>query len=101
MGVLLPICTSVLGFWYSAARMLFAMGRQNFLPAVFAKCNRYGQPILPNLLILAISIGFLAMQEVEFIINSEKLEQLKQAHRPAGRHRHELCEHDGEPGHCA
>ena len=64
VGVLLPICTSVLGFWYSAARMLFAMGRQNFLPAVFAKCNRYGQPILPNLLILAISIGFLAMQSI-------------------------------------
>ncbi|MDE5640422.1 MAG: amino acid permease, partial [Bifidobacterium castoris] len=50
--------------WYSAVRMLFAMGRQNFLPKAFAKCNRYGQPIIPNLLILAISIGFLAMQSI-------------------------------------
>ncbi len=63
-GVLLPICTSVLGFWYSAARMIFAMGRQNFLPAAFAKCNRYGQPILPNILILFISIGFLTMSSI-------------------------------------
>lgn len=63
-GVVFPIGTSVLGFWYSAVRMLFAMGRQNFLPKAFAKCNRYGQPIIPNLLILAISIGFLAMQSI-------------------------------------
>lgn len=63
-GVVFPIGTSVLGFWYSAVRMLFAMGRQNFLPEVFAKCNRFGQPILPNVLILAISVGFLAMQSI-------------------------------------
>lgn len=64
VGVLLPICTSVLGFWYSAARMLFAMGRQNFLPASFAKCNKFGQPVVANVLILAISIGFLAMSSI-------------------------------------
>lgn len=63
-GVVFPIGTSVLGFWYSAVRMLFAMGRQNFLPKAFATCNRYGQPILPNLLILAISLAFLSMQSI-------------------------------------
>lgn len=63
-GVLFPIGTSVLGFWYSAVRMLYAMGRQNFLPKAFSKCNRFGQPILPNILILVISIGFLAMQSI-------------------------------------
>lgn len=63
-GVLFPIGTSVLGFWYSAVRMLFAMGRQNFLPKSFSKCNRYGQPILPNILILAISVAFLAMKSI-------------------------------------
>ena len=68
-GVLFPIGTSVLGFWYSAVRMLFAMGRQNFLPKVFSKCNRYGQPIVPNLLILAISIAFLAMQSITAFFN--------------------------------
>jgi APA family basic amino acid/polyamine antiporter len=52
-----PITTSVLGFWLSSVRMLFAMGRQNFLPKVFSKCNRHHQPILPNLLVLGISLA--------------------------------------------
>ena len=52
-----PITTSVLGFWLSSVRMLFAMGRQNFLPKAFAKCNRHHQPILPNLLVLGISLA--------------------------------------------
>ncbi|KUH58998.1 hypothetical protein AUL39_01260 [Tractidigestivibacter scatoligenes] len=63
-GVVMPIFTSVLGFWYSGVRMMYAMGRQNFLPKVFSKCNRWGQPILPNILILGISIGFLAMSSI-------------------------------------
>ncbi|MDR2122368.1 MAG: APC family permease [Flavobacteriaceae bacterium] len=63
-GVLLPITTSVLGFWYSGVRMIYAMGRQNFLPKSFAKTNRYGQPVLPNILILVISILFLMMDTI-------------------------------------
>jgi APA family basic amino acid/polyamine antiporter len=33
------------------------MGRQNFLPKAFAKTNRHHQPILPNLLVLGISLA--------------------------------------------
>jgi APA family basic amino acid/polyamine antiporter len=52
-----PITTSVLGFWLSGVRMLYAMGRQNFLPKSFAKCNKHHQPILPNILIAVLSVA--------------------------------------------
>lgn len=64
VGICFPIGTSVLGFWYSAVRMIYAMGKDNFLPKMFAKTNRFSQPILPNLLILGISVAFIAMQEI-------------------------------------
>lgn len=64
VGVVFPIGTSVLGFWYSAVRMIYAMGRQNFLPKSFAKTNKSGQPVLPNILILVLSIAFLTMQSI-------------------------------------
>ena len=63
LGVVMPIATSVLSFWYSVARMIYAMGRQNFLPKVFSKTNRFQQPILPNIVILVVSIGFLLIQK--------------------------------------
>ncbi len=55
-SVFFTISTCLLGFWISSVRMLYAMGRQNFLPKVFAKTNRHAQPILPNILILVISL---------------------------------------------
>lgn len=61
VGVVFPIGTSVLGFWYSGVRMIYAMGRQNFLPKQFSYTNKYNQPTLPNILILVVSIGFIAM----------------------------------------
>lgn len=64
VGVVFPIGTSVLGFWYSGVRMIYAMGRQNFLPKAFAKTNKYNQPVLPSILILVVSVAFLAMQEI-------------------------------------
>lgn len=64
VGVVFPIGTSVLGFWYSGVRMIYAMGRQNFLPKAFSVTNRYNQPILPSVLILVVSIAFLAMQSI-------------------------------------
>lgn len=64
VGVVFPIGTSVLGFWYSGVRMIYAMGRQNFLPKAFAKTNKFSQPVLPNILILVVSVAFLAMQEI-------------------------------------
>ncbi len=56
-AALFPITTSVLGFWLSSVRMLYAMGRQNFLPKAFAKTNKHHQPILPNILILGVSLA--------------------------------------------
>jgi basic amino acid/polyamine antiporter, APA family len=47
VGVVFPIGTSVLGFWYSGVRMIYAMGRQNFLPKQFSYTNKYNQPTLP------------------------------------------------------
>jgi APA family basic amino acid/polyamine antiporter len=55
--VLFPIATCILGFWLSSVRMLYAAGRQNFLPKSFAKCNKHHQPIVPNLLILVLSVA--------------------------------------------
>ena len=49
VGVVFPIGTSVLGFWYSGVRMIYAMGRQNFLPKQFSYTNKYNQPTLPNI----------------------------------------------------
>lgn len=69
VGVLFPIGTSVLGFWYSGVRMLYAMGRQNFLPKIFAKTNRYSQPIVANLLIFALSVVFLVMPDISDFFN--------------------------------
>ena len=64
VGVVFPIGTSVLGFWYSGVRMIYAMGRQNFLPDAFSHTNKYNQPVLPNILLLLVSVGFLAMRSI-------------------------------------
>ena len=64
VGIVFPIGTSVLGFWYSGVRMIYAMGRDNFLPKQFSRTNRFNQPILPNILILVVSIGFISMQSI-------------------------------------
>lgn len=64
IGVVIPIATSVISFWYSVARMIYAMGRQNFLPKSFSKTNRFSQPIIPNIIILFVSICFLTMESI-------------------------------------
>jgi APA family basic amino acid/polyamine antiporter len=67
-GVLFTIGTCILGFWVSGVRMLYALGRQNFLPKVFAKTNKYGQPIVPNLLILGVSlVALIVMNATSFL----------------------------------
>ena len=58
-AVFFTISTCLLGFWLSSVRMLYAMGRQNFLPKIFARTNRHAQPIVPNLLILGLGVGSL------------------------------------------
>jgi len=56
-AVLFTIGTCILGFWISTVRLMYAMGRQGFLPKVFSKVNKHNQPILPNLLVLGFSLG--------------------------------------------
>jgi APA family basic amino acid/polyamine antiporter len=63
-AIIFTIGTCILGFWISSVRMFYAMGRQNFLPKVFARTNRHAQPIVPNLLIWALSILALIVMNV-------------------------------------
>jgi APA family basic amino acid/polyamine antiporter len=67
-AILFTIGTCLLGFWLSTVRLLYAMGRQNFLPKIFAKTNKHQQPIAPNILLLAISLASLvAMNTTSFL----------------------------------
>ena len=63
-AVLFTIGTCILGFWVSSVRMFYAMGRQNFLPKIFAKTNRHAQPIVANILIWAVSMVSLIVMNV-------------------------------------
>ena len=61
-AILCAIGTCLLGFWLSTVRLLYAMGKQNFLPKSFAKLNKHQQPILPNIVLLVVSIVFVLLQ---------------------------------------
>jgi len=63
-AIVFTIGTCILGFWVSGVRMLYSMGRYNFLPKIFAKTNKYHQPIVPNVLIWLISIAALLIMNV-------------------------------------
>lgn len=68
-AILCAIGTCLLGFWLSTVRLLYAMGKTNFLPASFAKLNKHQQPILPNVLLLVISIIFIILQNAGTFMN--------------------------------
>ncbi len=68
-AILCAIGTCLLGFWLSTVRLLYAMGENNFLPKVFTKVNKHQQPILPNILLLVISLIFLVMQNAGTFMN--------------------------------
>ena len=68
-AVLFAIGTCLLGFWISTVRLMYAMGRQNFLPKSFSYCNKKGQPILPNLFLLGISIVFILLMNATTFMN--------------------------------
>ena len=61
-AILCAIGTCLLGFWLSTVRLIYAMGRQNYLPKAFSKVNKHSQPILPNIFLLIISVVFLLLQ---------------------------------------
>ncbi len=68
-AILCAIGTCLLGFWLSTVRLLYAMGRSNFLPESFAKLNKHQQPILPNVMLLVVSIVFLILQNSGTFMN--------------------------------
>ena len=65
--IFFSISTCLLGFWISSVRLMYAMGRQNFLPKSFARTNKHAQPIVPNLLILVIGLFFLLFKESSYV----------------------------------
>ena len=68
-AILCAIGTCLLGFWLSTVRLLYAMGKSNFLPRAFARVNKHNQPVLPNVLLLFISIVFLILQNSGTFMN--------------------------------
>ena len=68
-AILCAIGTCLLGFWLSTVRLLYAMGDNNFLPRAFTKLNSKHQPILPNILLLVVSLVFLIMQNAGTFMN--------------------------------
>lgn len=68
-AILCAIGTCMLGFWLSTVRLMYAMGENNFLPKAFTKLNKHQQPILPNILLLIISLLFLLLQNATTFMN--------------------------------
>ncbi|HBI71899.1 MAG TPA: amino acid permease, partial [Lachnospiraceae bacterium] len=58
-----------LGFWMSIVRMMYSMGKKNFLPEVFTKVNKHQQPILPNVFLLCLSLIFILIQNSTTFMN--------------------------------
>lgn len=69
ISILMGMTASILGFWMSIVRMLYSMGKKNFLPEVFTRVNKHQQPILPNLFLLAISLIFILLQNAGSFMN--------------------------------
>ena len=68
-AILCAIGTCLLGFWLSTVRLMYAMGENNFLPKAFTKLNRHQQPVLPNILLLIISLIFLLLRNATTFMN--------------------------------
>lgn len=62
VSVLMGMMASILGFWMSIVRMLYSMGKKNFLPKMFTKVNQHQQPIVPNIFLLVVSLIFILLQ---------------------------------------
>ncbi|OZG59730.1 MULTISPECIES: APC family permease [Bifidobacterium] len=69
ISILMGMTASILGFWMSTVRMLYSMGKKNFLPEVFTKVNKHQQPILPNIFLLGVSLTFILLQNAGSFMN--------------------------------
>lgn len=50
--------TTLMGFWTSSARIIYGSAQLNQLPKGFMRLNRYGQPWIANIIVLAFAIFF-------------------------------------------
>lgn len=69
ISIFLGMAASILGFWMSVVRMLYSMGKKNFLPSVFTKLNKHQQPILPNVFLLGVSLIFILLMNATSFMN--------------------------------
>ena len=69
ISVLMGMTASILGFWMSTVRMLYSMGKKNFLPQVFTNVNKHQQPIVPNVFLLAVSVIFILLENAGSFMN--------------------------------
>ena len=69
VSILLGMTASILGFWMSIVRMLYSMGKKNFLPQAFTKVNKHQQPIVPNIFLLCVTLTFVLIQNATTFMN--------------------------------
>ena len=69
ISILMGMTASILGFWMSTVRMMYSMGKKNFLPEIFTKVNKHQQPILPNIFLLCLSLVFILIQNSTTFMN--------------------------------
>lgn len=69
ISILMGMTASILGFWMSTVRMMYSMGKKNFLPEAFTKVNKHQQPVLPNIFLLCISLAFILLQNATTFMN--------------------------------
>ena len=69
ISILMGMTASILGFWMSTVRMMYSMGKKNFLPEIFTRVNKHQQPILPNIFLLGISLAFILLQNATTFMN--------------------------------
>lgn len=68
-SVFMGLGASIMGFWMSTVRMMYAMAEKNFLPEFFMKLNKHHQPIIPNCFLLAISLIFILLMNATTFMN--------------------------------
>lgn len=64
---LLYAFTTLMGFWTSSARVLYGASQLRQLPPWFMRTNRYGQPYIANIVVLAFGIFFAAFTGTNWV----------------------------------
>lgn len=64
---LLYAFTTLMGFWTSSARVLYGASQLRQLPPWFSKTNKYGQPYIANIVVLAFGIFFALFTSTDWV----------------------------------